>query len=185
MSFSNLKKKSKTFFDKNKDIVIDILLFGSIIQKNVRQTDVDITLITQTDKKKSIELADQFEEILGENFHVTYNCISDLFSKKEPIWLSLIHEGTSLVTGKKLVENLFLEPKILYNYSLTNLQYKDKVRFFYALKGRKQEGILKMTKSLQLAKGVFLTPVEFDREIEDFFKQWGIVYHRRRILIEQ
>jgi len=47
--------------------------------------------------------------------------------------------------------------KALYTYSLKHLKIKDKVRFYYALKGRDgKTGIIKLYSIEQLAKGVLL-----------------------------
>lgn len=179
-----LRKKCKNFWKRNKE-VLDVVIFGSFLGNNVIAKDIDISLITSVGKEKSLKLVEGLEKELGAGVHVTFNCIKDLFFKKESIWLSLLHEGISLITMKKLSGNLFLESKVMFVYSLSKLMYKDKVRFFYALKGRTDKGILEKTKSIQLAKGVFLTPLEYDKEIQEFFRQWGLVYKRRRIFIEE
>jgi len=49
------------------------------------------------------------------------------------------------------------EASVIFIYSLTHLAVKDKVRFYYALKGRDgKSGIIKQYNIEQLAKGVLI-----------------------------
>jgi len=75
--------------------------------------------------------------------------------------------------------------KILFSYKLSNLQYKDKVRFYYALKGRDgKSGIIQKTQATQLAKTVLLVPLKHDQEFQDFFALWNIQFKRIKVRIE-
>jgi len=70
----------------------------------------------------------------------------------------------------------------LFTYSLRHLKYKDKIRFFYALKGRGTgRGILKTTNSEQLGRAVLLTPVKNAPELDEFFRLWKCNFKARRI----
>lgn len=78
--------------------------------------------------------------------------------------------------GKKMV---------IYTYSTRNLLAKDKVRFFYALKGRNgKSGILKSTKSVCIGKSVLLVHYTVDEEFQNFFKLWNLPYTRRKVVVE-
>jgi len=82
---------------KENSEIIDIILFGSYVKKSAHN-DIDISLITKTSTEKSIMLVKKFERSLKNNkFHIVYHIIDELFSKDENIWLSLFHEGQSLV----------------------------------------------------------------------------------------
>lgn len=73
--------------------------------------------------------------------------------------------------------------KALFSYTLSNLSYKDKVRFYYALKGRDGiSGILAMPGIQQLAKSVLLT--SFPKELEAFLKLWNCPYKKKLIEVK-
>ena len=74
----------------------------------------------------------------------------------------------------------------LFTYSLIHLANKDKVRFYYALKGRDGKGgVIKAYHIEQLAKGVLLAPKEQAKEVEEFLKFWKCAYTKRKVQIEQ
>ncbi len=75
---------------------------------------------------------------------------------------------------------------LLFNYSIKHLELKDKVRFYYALKGRDgKSGILKHTNTQYLGKSVILTPIEFAEEIKDFFSLWNLPFTVRKVIVEE
>ncbi len=58
-------------------------------------------------------------------------------------------------------------------YSLSHLSSTEKVRFFYALKGRgKHEGIISKYQINQLSKGVLLTKEKQAPEVKSFLHYW-------------
>jgi len=64
---------------------------------------------------------------------------------------------------------------VLFVYSTNQLSKSDLVRFYYALKGRDgQSGILKRTKSTQLARRVLFTKIKQMNELKDFFSLWNV-----------
>ena len=78
-------------------------------------------------------------------------------------------------TRKVLVTGAKRPTSALITYSTKNLSPTDMVRFYYALKGRDgRSGILKETKSKQLARAVLLVPATQIRELEDFFAVWKV-----------
>jgi len=69
--------------------------------------------------------------------------------------------------------------KILYAYSTSHLKGSNKVRFFYALKGRdRNPGVLERTKSLFLAKGVLLVKPAQEQAIDNFFSAWSCNFEK-------
>jgi hypothetical protein len=66
-----------------------------------------------------------------------------------------------------------LKHKFLVSYSLRHLAQKDKVRFFYALKGRGgKEGIIARLRIEQLGKTVLLVDASKASELRDFLHYW-------------
>ena len=73
---------------------------------------------------------------------------------------------------------------LIYTYSTEHLQKKDKVRFYYALKGRDgKSGLIKRTNTIHLGKTVLLAPLEHDRELQEFLSYWKCPYTRRTIIV--
>ena len=73
---------------------------------------------------------------------------------------------------------------IIYTYSLKHLPKKDKVRFFYALKGRNgKKGILERLRIEQLGRCVLLVPVKEGKEVDEFFDYWQCKYKKKHVKV--
>lgn len=78
------------------------------------------------------------------------------------------------------------KPMLIYTYSTEHLQKKDKVRFYYALKGRDgQSGIVKMFKVLHLGRTVLMVDAKYEDDMIQFFKVWNLPYTRRKVLADE
>jgi hypothetical protein len=77
------------------------------------------------------------------------------------------------------------EQYYLYTYTTRHLLKKDKIRFFYALKGRDgKSGIVKNAKIVHLGKTVLLVPVKSDEDVQQFMKIWNLPYTKRRAVVD-
>lgn len=75
--------------------------------------------------------------------------------------------------------------KIIFSYSTKHLPVKDKVRFYYSLKGREGDaGIIKEYKVTQLGKTVLLVPTRFSQDVEDFLSYWKCKFNKYEVLIK-
>lgn len=75
-------------------------------------------------------------------------------------------------------------PRVLFTYSTEHLLKKDKVRFFYALKGRgDSKGIVERCKIEHLGRTVLLVPEHFAAEVDEFLKYWKCAYQKREVLV--
>ncbi len=73
---------------------------------------------------------------------------------------------------------------ILFVYSTSHLVKKDKIRFYYALKGRDgKSGFVVRTRSKHIGRAVLLVPVEFDKDFQDFLSYWKCSFKKRRIIL--
>lgn len=173
---------SKRFYNKNRGKVVDIVLFGSLARKKKFPSDIDICLIL---KKRNQGLSDKFKKLLKSEFEeIHFSCLSLKNFPGRTLWQTLLHEGYSLTKEEKWAELLGYETKVLYWYRLKDLKQSDKVRFYYALKGRKGEkGILQRLNGKHLGKGVIMLPLKGDDEMKEFFLDWGVPFHRREILV--
>ena len=78
-----------------------------------------------------------------------------------------------------------LKEKVLFTYSTQAFLKKDKIRFYYALKGRDgKSGLVKVTKAEHLGSAVILVDAKHDQEWQDFLNLWKIPFERRRVWTE-
>ena len=85
------------------------------------------------------------------------------------------------------VGNYIADPKpmLIYTYSTKHLPKKDKVRFYYALKGRDgKSGIVKEFRVIHLGRTVLMADAKYDDDLLQFFKVWNLPYTRRKVLID-
>ena len=72
----------------------------------------------------------------------------------------------------------------LFAYSTKHLSKTDKIRFYYALKGRDgKSGFVARTSSKHIGKAVLLVPIEFDKDAIDFLNYWKCKFERRKIIL--
>lgn len=75
--------------------------------------------------------------------------------------------------------------QVLFTYNTLHLKIKDKVRFYYALKGRDgKSGIIKRFNIEQLGRTVLLVEKKFEKDIDLFFKVWKCKYKKKKLLVE-
>lgn len=73
---------------------------------------------------------------------------------------------------------------LIFTYSTKHLLKKDKIRFYYALKGRDgKSGIIKTYNIEHLGRTVLLVPIKFRKEIQDFFNLWKCPFKTKEVLI--
>ncbi len=74
--------------------------------------------------------------------------------------------------------------KTIITYSIDHLRKTDKVRFFYALKGRNgKQGIIPKHNIEQLGRAVLLAPSNSEAEITNFLKTWGCNYNKKSVIV--
>lgn len=174
---SSLAKKVK----KTHPEIVDIILFGSAVRGKLEPGDIDLAIILKTKADKTL-----IENEFGKEFHLSFLDIESLFGYEKTLWGTLFQEGISLIQKTKMNKILGMRPFFIYWYNLSKLKYSDKIRFFYALKGRgKAQGILKDAGGESIGKGVLLIPAENDEQIYSFFNTWRLPFHRKRILMSQ
>ena len=75
---------------------------------------------------------------------------------------------------------------VIFTYSTEHLLKKDKIRFYYALKGRDgKTGIVKALKIEQLGRAVLLVSHKNSDEVDDFLELWKCEYEKRKVLVEK
>lgn len=87
--------------------------------------------------------------------------------------------------AKEVGKNSYAE-MVLFTYSTEHLLKKDKVRFYYALKGRDgKTGIVKSCKIDHLGRTVLLVPIQFSKEVNEFLEQWRCKFDSKEVLVKK
>ena len=88
------------------------------------------------------------------------------------------------VGGKKEVVKSRYKEMVIFTYSTEHLLKKDKIRFYYALKGRDgKSGIVNETHAEHIGSAVILVDQEFENEWQDFFRLWNIPYEMKKVKV--
>lgn len=75
-------------------------------------------------------------------------------------------------------------PCVIFTYSTEHLLKKDKIRFYYALKGRDgKSGIVKRCRIDHLGRTVLLVPNQFAAEVDEFLRFWKCEYQRKEVFV--
>ncbi len=165
--------------------IFDIVIFGSFVKQKEKSNDIDIALIFERENYDYIdEISDEAGKTIrkyGIKPHIEPLVIGQLF--KEPLFLTLIHEGFSLKHNKFICKTLGTESLALITYSLQNLDHSKKTLFGYALKGRKNiPGLLKKLKGSVVGRGSFYVPINKIERIKEFLKAWNVDYKIERLI---
>jgi hypothetical protein len=64
----------------------------------------------------------------------------------------------------------------LFKYDLVGLNKSDRMRFYYSLYGRNQEGILKRLKLIKFSETILLCPVQSEEELGIYLQSWKIKF---------
>lgn len=165
---------------KNKDLV-DIITFGSAVGGKTLPNDIDICLIfrDKIDKDVINKINAKFN-----NVHVSALTFDNFFTKPHALIRTLLFEGRSLFSDKKLSEIYGLESFGLYTYNISSMKSSDRVRFVYLLKGRnKEKGIIKSLGGKFISAATFIIPSARDKEIQEVLDKWKIRYERKKVLL--
>jgi len=160
----------------------DIVVFGSFVKGKTMPRDIDVCLIF----KENVNLSHikEIQSKLGEKFHVSSLSVDNFFNKKHNLVQTLLFEGISAKSGKRLSEIYSLDSYGLYYYNISDMKKSDKVRFVYLLKGRKKEkGIVNEFNGKFLVDSCFMIPVEKDNEMLEIMNKWNVKFSRKRVLL--
>jgi len=175
-----LKKSSSRIYQKYKDTIVDIILFGSAVKGSLKPNDIDVAVILK--KTDEYQLADLRSEFNFENsVHLNLVLMENIFDT--PLFKVLLSEGISLLDGKTLRAKLGVDAGTIFSVNLVKLQKSKKVLFYYALQGKKGiGGLLENVKGKLIGRSVVFIPVEYVAEFKDFLESWNVDYYRMDVL---
>jgi predicted nucleotidyltransferase len=176
---------AKSYYNKYKKKIFDIILYGSAARGKHKPRDIDILIIFKdVDKKEYFELPYELRKCLekeGLKADVKGILIYELFDPKFLARQGLLIEGYSLIKNNLLSERFGFESYSLFAYSLKNLNHNEKTKFQYAFKGRRGEkGILEELSGITVGMGSVLIPIENSEKFKEFLDKWRIEYKERR-----
>lgn len=175
-----LTKTYKQF--KNKTMLEDIIIFGSIMRGKREPKDIDVLVLFKENIDKGIE-----KEIRDANQNNKVNIISKTNKElQEPSFAArdgVFFEGFSTFNEEYLTKNKGFVAKGLFKYNASHLSPSKRVQISYALHGRNHTGILEDTNSSKISKDTILTPLNQIEHMKEFFDFWNIEYTYIPILL--
>ena len=185
---TKFRTEIKKFYQKNKEEVIDIILFGSFVKGKQKPNDLDLLLLfkSKTNLDLSYTLRKSLEK-LNFRVEVTSKTYMDLFDENFKARESFLTEGYSLILNKFISQGLGFNNFILFQYNLKNLNKSQRMMFYYALYGRKKTDsvILQKLNSKKFSENLILTPVTQKEPMKDFLNSWNLDFQKIPVLIPQ
>ncbi|MEK6907568.1 MAG: nucleotidyltransferase domain-containing protein [Nanoarchaeota archaeon] len=182
----NIKLKSKIlkFYKKNKDILLDIFIFGSFIKGKEKPNDIDILILYKD--KKNFERGYELKKILREfNAEITNASYSELFNESFKPKEGILSEGYSVINKKFFSEGFGYTSFILFKYELKGFNKSNRMRFYYSLHGRGKDdkGIIDDLNLIKFSDTILFCPVKNAEKVKEYFDYWKIKYLEFPILI--
>jgi len=180
-----LKRNLQNLLKKEKCLV-DVYIFGSALKGKDEPKDIDLISLFRDKDYKLIEDINYEIKKIGDklelNLHIEPLIVDDMFSNRAH--RNIIHEGFSIKNMKSVSSILNFDSFLIMRYELRDKKASDKVRFSYALFGRKKgEGVLAELKGRELGKGSILIPIGKEAVITSFFKQWDVAFKKQRVIL--
>jgi hypothetical protein len=150
--------------------VLDAILFGSARKGKPVPGDYDVALLTSTPA---------FEAPETPGIHSSIVPLQDFFVNPPTIVTTLVREGYSLKHDAAFAERWRFSPRVLYTYELTRKTNSEKASIVRFLRG----DFLAARGGAWIARQVFTIPLDADWEVETFFKNKGIAFTKRHILL--
>jgi predicted nucleotidyltransferase len=183
---TKFKSEIKNFFGKNKNLILDVIIFGSSVKGKEKPKDIDLLVIYKD--KKDIDLSYELKKRLkniGFEVEITDKTYHELFESSFNAREAMISEGYSVIQEKFLGEGLGYVNFILFKYELRGFSKSKRMLFYYALYGREKNpnGILKELNAIKFSETVLFCPIENSEKMKEFFNTWQIKYNEFPILI--
>jgi predicted nucleotidyltransferase len=180
------KSEVKDFFKKNKEIILDIILFGSLVRGKEKPRDIDILILYKS--KKDIDISYELKKRFktkGYDVEITDKTYKELFEESFKARESILSEGYSLVYDRFLSKGLGYMNLILFKYELKGFSKSDRMRFYYSLYGRskEQKGILKELNTIKFSETILLCPVQNAEKMKEYLENWKIKFIEFTVMI--
>jgi predicted nucleotidyltransferase len=180
-----LKRISKRLSGKYRNSIVDIFLFGSALKGKAKPGDIDLYVILRNMDEKAVqEIYRDFRDGFGKGAHFNW-----IFAEKileDPVFVTVIEEGVSLISGMPLSRKMGYAPGMIFAFSLGGMASSKKVLFSYALHGKAgKEGLLARTQGKVLGKGAIFIPAKFAETAREFMELWNADYSVKKVLMAE
>ncbi len=128
LELAKLKKNLKNILKNYKEIK-DIIIFGSFVKNKEESKDIDIAMIVE---KKDIILISKLKKDILADIHITLITENEIITN--PLTLTLINEGYSMVKDDYIKNILKIKPMKLYSTTLCTLTVQTKHYLIFPLK---------------------------------------------------
>jgi len=185
---SSFEKYTRQFYAEHRNVLLDIILFGSTIRGKQKPADTDILLLFKD--KTDLAVSYQFRKS-GEKYHLNLEVIPktyhELLSSDFLARESILSEGYSIIKKASLSKLLNFSSFVLFRYHLKNLTKSKRMLFYYSLYGRRtgETGMLSALQAVKLTDSTLLVPVSKSEEAKIYLASWHIDFMEIPLLIPQ
>lgn len=168
----NFLTKAKKVYEKNKEEILDIILFGSAIKGKEKPADVDILVLYRS--KVNLDISYELKKelsFLGE-IEIISKTYSQLFDSSFSAREAVLSGGYSLIHKKFLHESLGYSSFMLFKYRLEGMSKTRRMQFYYSLYGRTGEGMLEELKSYKFSENMILAPMTEGEKMKEYLEKW-------------
>ena len=138
-----LESKSQEFFHEHKEVLLDIILFGSTVQGKKNPSDLDLIIVFH--RKKDLQLSYELRKLLEKStkltVDITAKSYAELFDINFTAREALLSEGYSLINKIFLSAGWGYGNMGLFTYKLQGKTKSERMRFYYSLYGRNTAAI--------------------------------------------
>lgn len=165
--------------------VADVILFGSTMRGKEQPKDVDVLILFSGSVDK--EVAHVFRkktEQAGILVHVTSLRYEEMFQPSFLAREGIFADGYSFKARDFLSSTFGFSSFVLFRYSLKGKSESERVRFYYALHGRKGSGgVLRAYGAYKFGDNLLLTPATQAEQFVSFFEAQKLQFERFPLLL--
>lgn len=177
---AELRKNLLKVFRSYESFLWDIVIFGSFTKDKDKPEDIDVAAVLKGGNLETVEKISSEIDKISDKIHYNWVFLDEI--EKNPLWMTLMMEGFSTKSGKRLSDVFGYKTGVIFSYSLSRLENRSK--FSHALFGRgKGHGELEEFGGEMLAKGVVLVPLEKSDSFREFLDYWKVDYRMHRVII--
>ena len=172
---TQLKNSSRDFFKANRELVIDVVLFGSLVRGKENPNDIDVLIIFRDKVNKDVEY--ELRKKLGNDASVISKTESGLIEDSFDAREGFLFEGYSLVYGKSVASRYGFSSFGLIIYGTRSMTNTQKTKFYYALNGRGgSRGVIDSFSGIKLSDNILAIPIDRIEDAKEFFDFWKLDY---------
>ncbi len=180
-----LESEACFLFKKYERDILDIILFGSFRKGKNKPQDIDVLILFKEKKNQDISysLRKGLEKKVDLPIQIITRTYAELFQETFPAREGILANGYSLIHKKSLAECFGFESRVLFQYELKGKNKSERMQFYYALYGRKKEGVLALFGAKKYSNTLILCPSETAKGLADFFEYWKMEWKEMPVLI--